>query len=238
MNELKKRSNIWTDLERHAASILNQNNSLLGSLKGPLGNKANLVKWDEIVFKINSFAGTGIYITVEEARKVKQNSKQTGKSVVTEQSSLSEVNIPVKIICGYAKACGCQPGEDVTENSHNAPLEQQIQENYYKHLIRTSMPVLLRTHYATLSWVLKFKKNTTVQVARWLRELRTYNLTVTHRSGTQHRKAEITNGEDMADEGVSEVQCSKKQLSAVRIVTRPQYHGRTQTKPQTQTFLD
>ncbi|WAR09814.1 hypothetical protein MAR_034890, partial [Mya arenaria] len=145
-----------------------------------------------------------------------------------------EVNIPVKIICGYAKACGCQPGEDVTENSHNAPLEQQIQENYYKHLI---------------PGFCNLKKNTTVQVARWLRELRTYNLTVTHRSGTQHRKAgrlpcsscvrqEITNGEDMADEGVPEVQCSKKQLSAVRIVTRPQYHGRTQTKPQTQTFLD
>ncbi|WAR27981.1 KY-like protein [Mya arenaria] len=32
----------------------------------------------------------------------------------------SEFDIPVKIIGGYAKAYGCQPGEDVTENSQNA----------------------------------------------------------------------------------------------------------------------
>ncbi|XP_052803562.1 uncharacterized protein LOC128236714 [Mya arenaria] len=80
MNELKKRSNNWTDSERHSAlsTILNQHDSLFGKFKGAtLGNKAKEAKWDEIVMEINSCGGTRR--TVEEVRKMYQNSKQRAK---------------------------------------------------------------------------------------------------------------------------------------------------------------
>ncbi|WAQ93502.1 hypothetical protein MAR_005973 [Mya arenaria] len=80
MNELKKRSNNWTDSERHSAlsTILNQHDSLFGKFKGAtLGNKAKEAKWDEIVMEINSCGGTRR--TVEEVRKMYQNSKQRDK---------------------------------------------------------------------------------------------------------------------------------------------------------------
>ncbi|XP_052806733.1 uncharacterized protein LOC128235991 [Mya arenaria] len=57
MNELKKRSNNWTDSELHSAlsTILNQHDSLFGKFKGAtLGNKDKEAKWDEIVMEINS----------------------------------------------------------------------------------------------------------------------------------------------------------------------------------------
>ncbi|KAH3806724.1 hypothetical protein DPMN_135048 [Dreissena polymorpha] len=37
---------------------------------------------------------------------------------------------------------------------------------------------------------MKNQKHPTGQVARWLQELGTYNLEVTHRSGSQHRNAD------------------------------------------------
>ncbi|WAR26622.1 hypothetical protein MAR_012326 [Mya arenaria] len=80
MNELKKRSNNWTNSERHSAlsTILNQHDSLFGKFKGAtLGNKAKEAKWDEIVMEINSCGGTRR--TVEEVRKMYQSSKQRDK---------------------------------------------------------------------------------------------------------------------------------------------------------------
>ncbi|WAR15496.1 hypothetical protein MAR_005601 [Mya arenaria] len=53
MNELKKRSNNWTDSERHSAlsTIMNQDDSFFGKFKGAtLGNKAKEAKWDEILW--------------------------------------------------------------------------------------------------------------------------------------------------------------------------------------------
>ncbi|WAR12996.1 hypothetical protein MAR_027176 [Mya arenaria] len=67
-------------IERHAAlsTILNQHDSLFGKFKGAtLGIKAKEAKWDEIVMEINSCGGTSR--TVEEVRKMYQNSKQRAK---------------------------------------------------------------------------------------------------------------------------------------------------------------
>lgn len=50
-------------------------------------------------------------------------------------------------------------------------------------------PVLLRTDNAAVSWM-KNLKQPTGQVARWLETLGTYNLTVKHRPGLQHRNAD------------------------------------------------
>jgi hypothetical protein len=50
-------------------------------------------------------------------------------------------------------------------------------------------PVLVRTDNAAVSWM-KNLKHPTGQVARSLQELGTYNLEVTHRSGSQHRNAD------------------------------------------------
>ena len=52
--------------------------------------------------------------------------------------------------------------------------------------------VLLRTDNAAISWM-KNLKNPTGQTARWLQEIETYNLTVTHRVGTKHLNADALN---------------------------------------------
>ena len=49
--------------------------------------------------------------------------------------------------------------------------------------------VLLRTDNAAVSWVRNLKKPTG-QVARWLQELGTYDLTVVHRPGKRHVNAD------------------------------------------------
>ena len=49
--------------------------------------------------------------------------------------------------------------------------------------------ILLRTDNAAVSWM-RSLKNPTGQVARWLELLGTYNITVTHRPGYQHRNAD------------------------------------------------
>ena len=49
--------------------------------------------------------------------------------------------------------------------------------------------ILLRTDNSAVSWVRSLQAPSG-QVARWLQELGTYNLTVTHRPGTQHRNAD------------------------------------------------
>ncbi|VDI53522.1 Hypothetical predicted protein [Mytilus galloprovincialis] len=49
--------------------------------------------------------------------------------------------------------------------------------------------VLLRTDNAAVSWMKNLKKPTG-QTARWLEELGTYNLTVTHRAGRKHSNAD------------------------------------------------
>ena len=49
--------------------------------------------------------------------------------------------------------------------------------------------VLLRTDNAAVSWMKNLKKPTG-QTARWLQELGTYNLTVTHRAGRKHSNAD------------------------------------------------
>ena len=49
--------------------------------------------------------------------------------------------------------------------------------------------ILLRTDNAAVSWM-RSLKNPTGQVARWLEFLGTYNITVTHRPGYQHRNAD------------------------------------------------
>jgi len=59
---------------------------------------------------------------------------------------------------------------------------------FYKHSIRI-FTVTVRTDNAAVSWMRNLK-NPTGQTARWLQELGTYNLTVVHRSGTQHRNAD------------------------------------------------
>ena len=50
-------------------------------------------------------------------------------------------------------------------------------------------PVLLRTDNAAVSWM-KNLKRPTGQVARWLEELGTYDLTIVHRPGLKHRNAD------------------------------------------------
>lgn len=50
-------------------------------------------------------------------------------------------------------------------------------------------PVLIRTDNAAVSWM-KNLKRPTGQVARWLEELGTYDLTVVHRPGLKHRNAD------------------------------------------------
>ena len=50
-------------------------------------------------------------------------------------------------------------------------------------------PVLLRTDNAAVSWMNNLKRPTG-QVARWLEELGTYDLNVTHRPGLKHRNAD------------------------------------------------
>ena len=50
-------------------------------------------------------------------------------------------------------------------------------------------PVLIRTDNAAVSWMNSLKRPTG-QVARWLEELGTYNLTICHRPGLQHRNAD------------------------------------------------
>ena len=49
--------------------------------------------------------------------------------------------------------------------------------------------VLLRTDNAAVSWVRNLK-NPTGQMARWLQEIETFNLTVTHRPGRKHQNAD------------------------------------------------
>lgn len=49
--------------------------------------------------------------------------------------------------------------------------------------------VLLRTDNAAVSWV-RSLKNPTGQTVRWLQEIETYDLTVTHRPGRSHQNAD------------------------------------------------
>ena len=50
--------------------------------------------------------------------------------------------------------------------------------------------VLIRTDNAAVSWV-KNLKVPTGQMARWLQELGTYHLVVTHRPGGKHSNADV-----------------------------------------------
>ncbi|MCG7877685.1 MAG: RNase H-like domain-containing protein [Candidatus Thiodiazotropha endolucinida] len=50
-------------------------------------------------------------------------------------------------------------------------------------------PVLLRTDNSAVSW-LRQLKNPTGQVARWIQEVETYNLTIQHRAGLKHSNAD------------------------------------------------
>ncbi|CAC5373255.1 unnamed protein product [Mytilus coruscus] len=50
-------------------------------------------------------------------------------------------------------------------------------------------PILIRTDYSAVSWMRNLKAPTG-QVARWLQELGTYDLTVVHRPGLKHRNAD------------------------------------------------
>ena len=63
----------------------------------------------------------------------------------------------------------------------------QALQAFHSYLYR--QPVTVRTDNAAVSWMQNLK-NPTGQTARWLQELGTYNLTVVHRSGTQHRNAD------------------------------------------------
>lgn len=49
--------------------------------------------------------------------------------------------------------------------------------------------VLLRTDNAAISWM-KSLKNPTGQTARWLQQIETYNLEITHRAGKKHSNAD------------------------------------------------
>ena len=60
-------------------------------------------------------------------------------------------------------------------------------KNFYHYLY--GQDILLRTDNSAVSWI-KSMKNPTGQVARWLQELETYNLTVTHRPGRKHTNAD------------------------------------------------
>lgn len=50
-------------------------------------------------------------------------------------------------------------------------------------------PVLLRTDNSAVSW-LRQLKNPTGQVARWIQEIETYDLTIVHRAGLKHSNAD------------------------------------------------
>jgi hypothetical protein len=58
----------------------------------------------------------------------------------------------------------------------------------FHHYLR-GQEVLLGTDNAAVSWMKNLKKPTG-QTARWLQELGTYNLTVTHRAGRKHSNAD------------------------------------------------
>ncbi|CAC5414124.1 unnamed protein product [Mytilus coruscus] len=90
-------------------------------------------------------------------------------------------------------------------------------------------PILIRTDNSAVSWMRNLKAPTG-QVARWLQELGTYDLTVVHRPGLKHRNADalsrnpcascsrqesVNNAHDSCDEDSEE----KEHLS-VRTVTR------------------
>ncbi|CAC5414116.1 unnamed protein product [Mytilus coruscus] len=90
-------------------------------------------------------------------------------------------------------------------------------------------PILIRTDNSAVSWMRNLKAPSG-QVARWLQELGTYDLTVVHRPGLKHRNADalsrnpcascsrqesVNNAHDSCDEDSEE----KEHLS-VRTVTR------------------
>ncbi|MCG7866651.1 MAG: DDE-type integrase/transposase/recombinase [Candidatus Thiodiazotropha taylori] len=57
------------------------------------------------------------------------------------------------------------------------------------HAYLYGQPVLLRTDNAAVSWMRQLKKPTG-QMARWIQEIETYDLTVIHRSGLKHSNAD------------------------------------------------
>lgn len=83
--------------------------------------------------------------------------------------------------------------------------------------------VLLRTDNAAISWM-KNLKNPTGQTARWLQEIETYDLTITHRAGKRHYNAdalsrrpcrscerqELQNTEDDSDDDVDQTNVDLK----------------------------
>ena len=60
-------------------------------------------------------------------------------------------------------------------------------KNFHTYL--NGQSVLLRTDNAAVSWMRSLKRPTG-QVARWLQELGTYNLTIIHRPGKRHVNAD------------------------------------------------
>ena len=57
------------------------------------------------------------------------------------------------------------------------------------HAYLYAQPTLLRTDNAAVSWLRQLKRPTG-QIARWIQEIETYNLTVSHRPGLKHSNAD------------------------------------------------
>ena len=110
-------------------------------------------------------------------------------------------------------------------------------------------PVHVRTDNAAVSWM-KNLKHPTGQVARWLQELGTYNLEVTHRSGAQHRNADALSRnpccncarqQRLSDEAsdlqetvpadATPLELNKQVDNPVRAVTRSKAFEQAQCKP-------
>ncbi|CAC5372594.1 unnamed protein product [Mytilus coruscus] len=73
--------------------------------------------------------------------------------------------------------------------------------------------VLLRTDNAVVSWMKNLKKDTG-QTVRWLEELGTYNLTVTHRAGRKHSNADALSRRPARGKNLETTQATMKQTKS------------------------
>ncbi|KAK3100422.1 hypothetical protein FSP39_019732 [Pinctada imbricata] len=100
--------------------------------------------------------------------------------------------------------------------------------------------ILIRTDNAAVSWM-KSLKNPTGQVARWLEQLGTYNIVVTHRPGYQHRNADALsrnpckackhqNDIKNKDDEEQKTSCKELKEGQVRAIAKVQETGEPSTE--------
>ena len=148
---------------------------------------------------------------------------------------LSQIeNDQEKVVSYYSKALNKHEQSYCTTRKELLAVVSAL-KHFHSYLY--GQPVLLRTDNAAVNWMRNLK-NPTGQVARWLQELGTYNLTVVHRPGIKHSNADALSrrpckackrqqdndpGNNSENESSKETEQNDTDVSHVCIVTRGQH---------------